>query len=111
MDDLIVDYCGAKVPIDWLIKYHRLQADLPVAVKAGSVELSEDEAYTLYINNLYVMSYSQVHKICRRKNGRLYARLVYRYKIPRGGVGLTRKGKWVDGDGDYINRVVGEKVI
>lgn len=75
-------------------------------VKIGTVEMTEDEAWEIYENDKYIVTYSKIYQVFYSQAQKcLYGHVIYRSK------GLSKRGRYHVFDGKYINELVGEKIV
>lgn len=99
-------YCGVELTWEQLQSYFGLK--LPATVKIGTAELTEDEAYTLYTQGLYIVSYTRIYKVCYGGKGKahFYGRVIYAQKRRPGEPGIARRGRWHVYDRQEVDRLI-----
>lgn len=88
-------HCGVWLTWEQFKSYASLE--LPLTVKIGGFHFSRDEAYTLYIQQEYILTYSRIYQVCYdEKSGRFFGREVYKdCRLPKE-VGITLRGRYND---------------
>lgn len=75
-------------------------------IKIGSVELTEDEAFKLYEENKYIITYSKIYQLFySQAQKRVYGQQIYYSK------GMCRKGRFFVYTGEEINHLLGFKLV
>lgn len=68
--------------------------DKKVFVVADNVGLYEEEAQKIIDEGKYILKYSSVHKVMYSEKRGYYSKCLCRVSIPRGDVGLVRRGRF-----------------
>ena len=75
-------------------------------VKIGTVELTADEAFRLYENHKYIVTYSKIYQLFYSQAQQcVYGRPIY--ESP----GLARRGRFHTLTGAEINRLLGVQLV
>ena len=80
--------------------------DYETIVKIGSVEVTEQEAFSLYEQGKYIVTYSMIYQLhYSAAQKRVYGTVIYRSP------GMARRGRFYAIDGKSVNRLVGSMLV
>lgn len=75
-------------------------------IKIGNVELTEKEAWELYENKMYIITYSKIYQLhYSQAQQKVYGQEIYHQK------GLARKGRFHKLTAKEINHLVGYQLV
>lgn len=75
-------------------------------VKIGTVELTEEEAYKMYEEGKYIVTYSKIYQLFySAAQKRVYGQQIYSQK------GLARRGRFYSMDGETVNHILGFNLV
>lgn len=78
----------------------------PGIVKIGSVELSEKEAFRLYSEGMYIVTYSKIYALhYSHAQQRVYGHPIFTQQ------GMTRRGRYHTMTAAGVNRLVGIQLV
>ena len=75
-------------------------------IKIGNVELYADEAYKLYSENYYIVTYSRIYQLhYSAAQKRVYGTEIYYHR------GMCLRGRWHRYTAADVNRLVGKQLV
>lgn len=76
-------------------------------IKIGNVELTEEEAYRLYTERKYIVTYSRIYQLHFSENlkGNIYGTEIYYCK------GMARRGRYFAMDANTVNNLLGFELV
>lgn len=80
-------------------------------VKVGTVELSEAEAYRLYSEKKYIVTYSKIYRL--RINPAVYDGVYYSqvYSSPYKHIHFTQRGRFLALTAEEVNKLLGFRLM